>query len=69
MPVLSAAAPFKAGFGGPNDYTDVPAGPLAIHNAADLYLYPNTLTAVKVAGAGDATKLLSTDEYLKKTGH
>jgi 2',3'-cyclic-nucleotide 2'-phosphodiesterase/3'-nucleotidase len=30
----------------------VPAGPLAINNAADLYLYPNTLTAVKVDGAG-----------------
>ncbi|HSN01480.1 MAG TPA: bifunctional 2',3'-cyclic-nucleotide 2'-phosphodiesterase/3'-nucleotidase [Rudaea sp.] len=52
VPVLSAAAPFKAGFGGPNDYTDVPAGPLAINNAADLYLYPNTLTAVKTDGAG-----------------
>ncbi len=52
VPVLSAAAPFKAGFGGPNDYTDVPAGPLAINNAADLYLYPNTLTAVKITGAG-----------------
>ncbi|MDE2257299.1 MAG: bifunctional 2',3'-cyclic-nucleotide 2'-phosphodiesterase/3'-nucleotidase [Xanthomonadaceae bacterium] len=52
VPVLSAAAPFKAGFGGPNDYTDVPAGPLAINNAADLYLYPNTLTAVKIDGAG-----------------
>ncbi|HEY7873462.1 MAG TPA: bifunctional 2',3'-cyclic-nucleotide 2'-phosphodiesterase/3'-nucleotidase [Rudaea sp.] len=50
--VLSAAAPFKAGFGGPNDYTDVAAGPLAINNAADLYLYPNTLTAVKIDGAG-----------------
>ncbi|HZW50529.1 MAG TPA: 5'-nucleotidase C-terminal domain-containing protein, partial [Rudaea sp.] len=50
--VLSAAAPFKAGFGGPNDYTDVPSGPLAINNAADLYLYPNTLTAVKITGAG-----------------
>ena len=24
---------------------------------------------VKVAGSGDATKLLSTEEYLKKTGH
>jgi glycine cleavage system H protein len=24
---------------------------------------------VKVSGTGDATKLLSTDEYLKKTGH
>ena len=52
MPVLAAAAPFKAGFGGANDFTDVPAGPLAINNAADLYLYPNTLAAVKTDGAG-----------------
>ena len=52
LPVLGAASPFKAGFGGPNDYTDVPAGTLAVNNAADLYLYPNTLTAVKVSGAG-----------------
>ena len=51
IPVLSAAAPFKTGFGGPSDYTDIAAGPLAIHNAADLYLYPNTLTAVKIDGA------------------
>ncbi|HEV7491668.1 MAG TPA: bifunctional 2',3'-cyclic-nucleotide 2'-phosphodiesterase/3'-nucleotidase [Rhodanobacteraceae bacterium] len=50
IPVLSAAAPFKGGFGGPTDYTDIAAGPLAIHNAADLYLYPNTLTAVKIDG-------------------
>ena len=52
IPVLAAASPFKAGFGGPNDYTDVPAGPLAINNAADLYLYPNVVTAVKIDGAG-----------------
>jgi len=52
IPVLSAASPFKGGFGGPSDYTDIAAGPLAIHNAADLYLYPNTLTAVKIDGAG-----------------
>lgn len=51
IPVLSAAAPFKTGFGGPSDYTEIAAGPLAIHNAADLYLYPNTLTAVKIDGA------------------
>lgn len=51
IPVLSAAAAFKGGFGGPRDYTDVGPGPLAIHNAADLYLYPNTLTAVKIDGA------------------
>ncbi len=52
VPVLSAAAPFKGGFGGANDYTDIAAGPLAIRNAADLYLYPNTLMAVKIDGAG-----------------
>jgi 2',3'-cyclic-nucleotide 2'-phosphodiesterase / 3'-nucleotidase len=52
VPVLSAASPFKAGFGGPKDYTDIANGPLAINNAADLYLYPNTLTAVKTDGAG-----------------
>ncbi|WP_049620669.1 bifunctional 2',3'-cyclic-nucleotide 2'-phosphodiesterase/3'-nucleotidase [Frateuria defendens] len=52
MPVLSAAAAFRTGFGGPEDYTDVPPGPLTLRNAADLYFYPNTLSAVKVDGAG-----------------
>ncbi|HXR63230.1 MAG TPA: bifunctional 2',3'-cyclic-nucleotide 2'-phosphodiesterase/3'-nucleotidase [Rudaea sp.] len=52
VPVLGATSVFKAGFGGPKDYTDVKAGPLAINNAADLYLYPNTLNAVKIDGAG-----------------
>ncbi|MEP6940564.1 MAG: bifunctional 2',3'-cyclic-nucleotide 2'-phosphodiesterase/3'-nucleotidase [Rudaea sp.] len=52
IPVLGAASPFKAGFGGPKDFTDVPAGELAINNAADLYLYANTLAAVKTTGAG-----------------
>jgi 2',3'-cyclic-nucleotide 2'-phosphodiesterase / 3'-nucleotidase len=51
IPVLSAAAPFKAGGrGGPEYYTDVPAGDVAIKNVADLYLYPNTVRAVKVSG-------------------
>jgi 2',3'-cyclic-nucleotide 2'-phosphodiesterase/3'-nucleotidase len=52
LPLLSAAAPFKAGGrGGPGYYTDVPAGDVAIKNVADLYLYPNTVRAVKVTGA------------------
>ena len=52
FPVLSAAAPFKAGGrGGPEYYTDVPAGDVAIKNVADLYLYPNTVQAVLVTGA------------------
>lgn len=52
VPVLSAAAPFRSGFGGPDDYTDVPAGTLTLRSAADLYFFPNTLAAVKVDGAG-----------------
>lgn len=52
IPVLSAAAAFRTGFGGPDDYTDVPPGPLTLRNAADLYFYPNTLAAVKTDGAG-----------------
>jgi 2',3'-cyclic-nucleotide 2'-phosphodiesterase / 3'-nucleotidase len=52
LPLLSAAAPFKSGGrAGPEYYTDVPAGPVAIKNVADLYLYPNTLQAVRITGA------------------
>ena len=51
LPILSAAAPFKAGGrGGPEYFTDVPRGDVAIKNVADLYLYPNTVRAVKVTG-------------------
>lgn len=52
LPILSAAAPFKAGGrGGADYYTDVPVGPVAIKNVADLYLYPNTIQAVRITGA------------------
>ncbi|KDM90370.1 bifunctional 2',3'-cyclic-nucleotide 2'-phosphodiesterase/3'-nucleotidase [Photobacterium galatheae] len=52
IPVLSAAAPFKAGgrANDPGNYTEVEAGQLTFRNAADLYLYPNTLVALKVTG-------------------
>ncbi|MEZ5462335.1 bifunctional 2',3'-cyclic-nucleotide 2'-phosphodiesterase/3'-nucleotidase [Dokdonella sp.] len=52
VPVISAMAPFKVGFAGPNDFTVIDAGPLAIRNAADLYLYSNTVAAVRLDGAG-----------------
>ncbi|HEY5796799.1 MAG TPA: bifunctional 2',3'-cyclic-nucleotide 2'-phosphodiesterase/3'-nucleotidase [Bosea sp. (in: a-proteobacteria)] len=52
LPVLSAAAPFKSGGrAGPAFYTDIPAGPIAIKNVADIYLYPNTVQIVKITGA------------------
>ena len=55
LPVLSAAAPFKAcdrngDCSNEGSFTTVPAGELTLRNAADLYLYPNTLVAVKVTG-------------------
>ncbi|HCT8911026.1 TPA: bifunctional 2',3'-cyclic-nucleotide 2'-phosphodiesterase/3'-nucleotidase [Enterobacter hormaechei] len=52
LPVLSAAAPFKVG-GRKNDpasYVEVEEGQLTFRNAADLYLYPNTLVVVKATG-------------------
>jgi 2',3'-cyclic-nucleotide 2'-phosphodiesterase/3'-nucleotidase len=52
LPILSAAAPFKAGgLPGPDYYTDVPAGDVAIKNVSDLYLFPNTTRAVLITGA------------------
>ncbi|MBF9818690.1 bifunctional 2',3'-cyclic-nucleotide 2'-phosphodiesterase/3'-nucleotidase [Enterobacter roggenkampii] len=52
LPVLSAAAPSKVG-GRKNDpasYVEVEKGQLTFRNAADLYLYPNTLVVVKATG-------------------
>ncbi|NIZ14158.1 5'-nucleotidase C-terminal domain-containing protein [Phaeobacter sp. HF9A] len=44
LPVLSAVAPGKfGGRAGPQNYTDVPAGPLSRRHVADLYVYPNEL--------------------------
>lgn len=52
VPILSAAAPFKAGGrGGADYYTEVPAGPIALKNVADLYIYPNDLKVVELTGA------------------
>lgn len=52
LPVLSAAAPFKTGGrkNDPHNFTEVESGVLTFRNAADLYLYPNTLVALKVNG-------------------
>lgn len=52
LPILSAVAPFRAGGrGGPDHYTDIPAGPLRRRHLADLYTFPNRVTAVCVTGA------------------
>jgi 2',3'-cyclic-nucleotide 2'-phosphodiesterase/3'-nucleotidase len=52
LPLLSASAPFKTGGrGGPDHFTDIPAGPLRLRNIADLYGFPNTLCGLLVTGA------------------
>ena len=52
LPILSATAPFKCGGRhGPDYYTDIARGPIAIKDFADLYPYPNSLRVLKVDGA------------------
>ncbi len=52
LPVLSASAPFKAGgLGGPENYTHIPSGDVLLRHAADLYIHPNTIMALRVTGA------------------
>ncbi|WEF25369.1 bifunctional 2',3'-cyclic-nucleotide 2'-phosphodiesterase/3'-nucleotidase [Paracoccus sp. S3-43] len=52
VPVLSAAAPFRAGGrGGPDHYTDVAPGRLRLGNLTDIYSFPNRICALLVTGA------------------
>lgn len=52
LPMLSAAAPFKCGGrNGPDYYTDVPRGPIATKDVADIYPYPNAVRVLKVDGS------------------
>lgn len=52
LPVLSAVAPFKAGSrkNDPTAYIEIPKGKLSVKSVADLYVYANTLAAVKING-------------------
>ena len=51
LPLLSAVAPFKAGGrGGPENYTDISAGPLLARHVSDLYIHPNSLSCLRVSG-------------------
>ena len=50
LPVLSAAAPFRAGRNGPEDYTYVAAGEIALLDTVSLYIFPNTVRVVRLTG-------------------
>ncbi|ETP67638.1 hypothetical protein G159_16190 [Planococcus glaciei CHR43] len=52
LPLLSAAAPFKAGTRDDSSYyTNIAKGTIAIKNVADLYVFDNTVFALKMKGA------------------
>ena len=51
LPILSAASVSRAGGrGGPENYVDIPAGPLLLGAAASLYPFPNPLCVVELDG-------------------
>jgi 2',3'-cyclic-nucleotide 2'-phosphodiesterase/3'-nucleotidase len=51
LPMLVSVAPFKAGGrSGPENFIDIPPGPLTAGHIADLYIHPNSPVALKVSG-------------------
>ncbi|HVG48821.1 MAG TPA: 5'-nucleotidase C-terminal domain-containing protein [Rubellimicrobium sp.] len=53
LPILCAKTPFKTGGrGGPGHYVDLPPGLIALRQAADLYLHPNSFCLLEVTGRG-----------------
>lgn len=51
IPVLSAAAPFRAGRNGADDFTYVAPGKIALLDTVSLYIFPNTIRMVKLTGS------------------
>ncbi len=52
LPVLSAASPQRCGGrGGPSNFTDIPAGPIALSHVASLQYFPNDVSALLMTGA------------------
>lgn len=52
LPLLSAAAPQKCGgLSGPDHYTNIPAGPVALHHITDIQFFPNEVSAIRLNGA------------------
>jgi 2',3'-cyclic-nucleotide 2'-phosphodiesterase / 3'-nucleotidase len=52
LPVLGSAAPFRSGGrGGPDNFTDIPAGTIRLRNISDLYSFPNSVVALILSGS------------------
>lgn len=70
IPVAVAVAPFRSGGrAGPDNYIDIPAGPLTLRNAAELYPHPDKCMALLLTG-GDIRHWLdlSAQGYLPQSG-
>lgn len=50
IPVLAAASPFRTGFQGAQDFTDIRPGALSYRGIAGLYVFPNTAQVIKLNG-------------------
>ena len=50
LPILSAAAPFRAGRNGPADYTQIKKGEFTQLDTVSLYVFPNTIRMIKLSG-------------------
>ena len=52
LPVISAVSPSKAGgLGGAQNFTDIEPGALTLRSLADLYVFPNSVAALRLTGA------------------
>ncbi len=53
QPLLSSACSFKTGgLGGPENFTDIKAGPVTVRDISDLYPFINQIGLVRITGGG-----------------
>ena len=71
LPLLSASAPQKnGGRSGPDHFTDVPAGPIALSHVTDIQYFPNEISVMRLTGAEIADWLeMSASMYRQITPH
>jgi len=51
LPLLCAVSPMRSGGrSGPDQFTDIPAGPILLRHISDLYCYPNSLSILRLRG-------------------
>lgn len=71
LPLLTASAPQKnGGRSGPDHFSDVPAGPVALSHVTDIQYFPNEISVMRLTGAEIADWLeMSASMYRQITPH